>query len=201
MQPVHPPSSPFPPPPPQPWADTLPTLTTPRLHLRWLIESDAPAILSIFGDPEVMRYWSTPPLPDLAAAHGLIQEIQRLFHSRSLFQWGIESKTDARLLGTCTLYHLDLAHRRAEIGFALGRHAWGHGFGTEAIHHLITFAFDTLLLHRLEADVDPDNHRSLRLLERLGFVREGYLRQRWHHLGRLHDAVFLGLLRTDFRKP
>jgi [ribosomal protein S5]-alanine N-acetyltransferase len=181
------------------WGDELPRLSGRRLDLRWLTREDAPAILAIFGDPEVMRFWSSPPLEDLAAAAGFIDEIHGLFRSRQLFQWGISTRDDGAVIGTCTLYNLDLAHRRGEIGFALRRSAWGQGLATEAVEVLIGFSFDRLGLHRLEADADPQNESSLRLLERQGFQREGYLRERWHNLGQIQDAVFLGLLRREWK--
>lgn len=181
------------------WGDRLPVLQARRLRLRGLEPGDASSILEIFGDDAVMEFWSSPPLRDLGAAAGLIAEIQELFESRRLFQWGICSQDNDEVLGTCTLYHLEHAHRRAEIGFALGRKSWGQGLATEAVETLIRFTFETLGLHRLEADADPANERSLRLLEKQGFRREGYLRERWHHLGKLQDAVFLGLLKPEWR--
>ncbi|MCB1033850.1 MAG: GNAT family N-acetyltransferase [Acidobacteria bacterium] len=180
------------------WGDELPRLEASRLYLRSLTAGDAPAIFSIFGDPEVMRYWSSPALTDLKAAKRLIQDIQELFESRELFQWGIARQETGEVLGTCTLFKLDWAHRRGEIGFAVGRSAWGLGLGAEAVDVLLRFCFETLDLHRLEADVDPDNERSLRLLERQGFRREGYLRERWLHLGELRDTVMLGLLQREW---
>ena len=70
---------------------------------------------------------------------------------------------------------------------------------TEAVELLLGFAFERLGLHRLEADADPQNVGSLRVLERQGFRREGYLRERWHTLGQVQDAVFLGLLRREWK--
>jgi [ribosomal protein S5]-alanine N-acetyltransferase len=180
------------------WGHELPRLAGKRVDLRWLTLQDAPAILTIFGDPEVMEFWSSPPLQNLDGAAGLIEEIHQLFGARRLFQWGICLPETEEVIGTCTLYNLHPAHRRAEIGFALRRSAWGRGFANEAISLLFRFAFESLDLHRLEADVDPKNERSLRLLERHGFRREGYLRERWHHLGKVQDAVFLGLLRMEW---
>jgi RimJ/RimL family protein N-acetyltransferase len=63
---------------------------------------------------------------------------------------------------------------------------------------LLDHAFGALCLHRIEADVDPRNTPSLRTLERLGFVREGYLRQRWAVGGERQDSVLLGLLASDW---
>ena len=75
---------------------------------------------------------------------------------------------------------------------------WGRGLGAGAVALLAGFAFDVLGLRRLEADVDPRNTASLRLLERLGFVREGHLRERWILGGEIQDAVFYGLLRREW---
>jgi RimJ/RimL family protein N-acetyltransferase len=89
---------------------------------------------------------------------------------------------------------LDSQNKRAEIGYALGREHWGHGFMHEALVGLIGFAFGELKLHRLEADVDPRNMRSMRSLARLGFKQEGVLRERWHVNGEIQDTALCGLL-------
>jgi RimJ/RimL family protein N-acetyltransferase len=179
-------------------ADSLPTIHTARLQLRWLTPDDVPALAAIFGDAEVCRFWSSPALSDMAAAEALHTEIVRGFAARSLFQWGIAERGTNTVVGTCTLASLSSEHRRAEVGFALARAAWGRGYVSEALPALLDFAFETLDLHRLEADVDPRNERSIRVLERLGFEREGYLRERYHVNGELQDAVLYGLLRRDW---
>jgi [ribosomal protein S5]-alanine N-acetyltransferase len=180
------------------WGDQLPRLQGRNVELRSLTAQDAQAVLEVFGDPEVMRYWSTPPLPDLAAATAHIAEIRAGFSDRRFFQWGICARDTRHLIGTCTLFNLELAHRRAEIGFAIRRSMWGRGLATDSLATVIAFAFGPLDLHRLEADADPGNERSLRVLERQGFRREGYLRERWQHLGAVQDGVFLGLLRREW---
>lgn len=180
------------------WGDRLPTLTAPRVELRHLRAGDAPEVFAIFSDPEVMRYWDSPPHRDLADAASYVDEIDGKFRSRTLFQWGVARREEDRVVGTCTLFHLDAGHRRAELGFALARAVWGQGLMSEALAALLGFAFDTLALHRLEADVDPRNERSLRALERLGFRREGYLRERYHLNGETQDTVFLGLLAREW---
>lgn len=94
--------------------------------------------------------------------------------------------------------NFDFTHRRAEVGYALGRAYWGHGYIQEALHALLDYAFGVLGLHRIEADVDPRNAASIRTLERLGFQREGYLRERWQVGGEILDGVFYGLLQPDW---
>lgn len=183
------------------WGDRLPTLTTSRLALRWLEDDDADAVYAVFREPQVMRYWSRPAFTDPAEALALIHQIRELFQARSLFQWGIAEQSSNDVIGTCTLFRLDPDNRRGEIGFALGLDHWGQGFASEAIERLIRFCFDDLDLHRLEADADPRNERSLRLLERQGFQREGLLRERYHVNNEIQDAVFLGLLRNEWKRP
>jgi RimJ/RimL family protein N-acetyltransferase len=157
-----------------------------------------PALFAIFGDPAGCRYWSSPPLADLAGAAALQREIEQLFAERSLFQWGIAERDTDAVVGTCTLASLSAEHRRAEVGFALAQAVWGRGYLAEALPALLSFAFETLGLHRVEADVDPRNAPSLRLLERAGFQREGYLRERYHMAGEVQDALFYGLLRREW---
>jgi RimJ/RimL family protein N-acetyltransferase len=184
-----------------PGADRLPTLATERLRLRWLTPADAPALLAVFGDPAVCRYWSRPPLPDVAAAAELQREIAELFAERSLFQWGIAERATDAVVGTCTLAALSAEHRRAEVGFALARGAWGRGYVAEALPALLDFGFGTLGLHRVEADVDPRNARSIRALERVGFRHEGVMRERYHIADEIQDAAMYGLLRHEWRPP
>jgi RimJ/RimL family protein N-acetyltransferase len=152
----------------------------------------------VFGDPAVMRYWSSAPLTDLAAAKALLQEIHDYFTRGELFQWGIALADTDRVIGTVTLAWIEREHRRADVGFALAKSAWGKGYATEAVTRLIQYAFDDMELHRLGADVDPRNEPSLRLLERLGFQREGLLRERYHLGDEIQDSVIMGLLRREW---
>ena len=138
------------------FGDCLPTLDAGRVQLRWLTNSDIPALLSVFGDPEVTRYWGFARLPDLAAA-ALLAEIHKEFRSGNLFQWGVEIP-DGQLAGTCTLADIDLANRRAELGFALGRAFWGRGYVAAALPALLKFAFGGLGLHRVFDRHGPPQH-------------------------------------------
>ena len=170
------------------------TIKTPRLTLRPLTDSDVDALFAIFSDPEVTAYWSSLPLADRAAAEELLASIRS---AQDLMQWGITRTGENLVIGTCTLFAINLPHKRAEVGYALGRAWWNQGIAREAVSGLLHHAFDDLGLHRIEADVDPRNAASLRLLERLGFQREGYARERWHVGGNIYDGVLFGLLRRE----
>ena len=178
--------------------ESLPTLEAPRVRLRWLSEDDVDPLFRIFSDGPMMRYWSSTPMKDRSEAVDLLVRIQRQFAERSAFQWGVERKEDGELLGTCTLFAFHRANMRAEIGYCLRSPHWKKGYMGEALGALIDYAFGILLLRRLEADVDPANASSLRILERLGFRREGLLREHVIKDAVPHDEVVFGLLRHEW---
>jgi ribosomal-protein-alanine N-acetyltransferase len=176
----------------------LPTIDSARLRLRWLTATDVPALYEIFSNVEVTRYWSWTAYTELAQAEALLAEIHDFFRSGTLHQWGVARTEDDTVIGTCTLAQIDRVHRRTEIGFALGRAHWGQGLMREAVGALLQHAFGELRMRRVEADVDPRNAASLRLLERFGFEREGRLRERYEVGGETQDSVILGLLARQF---
>jgi len=177
----------------------LPRLAASRVALRWLTDADIDALYGIFSDPTVMRYWSTLPMSDIAQAEKLVADIHEGFRAQRFFQWGVVRLEDDRIIGTCTLFAINEAQGRGEVGYGLGQAYWGRGYMNEALKALIGFAFGTLGMRRLEADIDPRNAGSLHALERLGFRREGLLRERWKVNGELQDSVVLGLLSHEWR--
>ncbi len=183
---------------PDPFTDGLPTLDGARVRLRPPREDDLADLLAVFADEETLRYWSHGPLQDLAAARTYFEGIDTGLRDRSLFQWAVTEPDEDRLIGTVTLVDWDRSHRRAEIGFILHPSRWRRGLASDAVRAALRFAFEAMDLHRVEADVDPENEASLRLLQRLGFREEGRLRERWFTFGSWKDSVMLGLLAADF---
>ena len=179
-------------------AKTLPIITTPRLVLRWVSEDDIDSLYEILSVSEVVRYMDRGPLPDREAAVAFQREIAEGNESGRMFKWGIALRDSNTLIGTTTLFNLNLDNGRAELGYAMGHAYWGKGYMNEALRALLSHAFEVMELRRLEADVDPRNAASIRTLERLGFQREGFLRERWHVNGEIQDALFYGLLRHEW---
>jgi RimJ/RimL family protein N-acetyltransferase len=179
----------------------VPTIEAERVRLRWIEESDIEELYAIFSDPRVMRYWSTPPLQNRDEAIALLREIQTSNRQGSILKWGVALKPNDNLIGTVTLFNMDRSNGRAEIGYAQATAYWGKGYIHEALQALLNYCFEDLKLRRLEADVDPRNNPSIRTLERLGFQKEGFLRERWHVNGEIQDALFYGLLKRHWIKP
>ena len=173
-------------------------LSTERLILRPLSESDAPALLSIFSDVRVMRYWSTPAWTALSTAEERIARNNRGMTAGDVLALGIFHADSQRLLGTCDLFRFDVQCQRAEIGYGLAFGAWGQGYMQEALAALIGYGFDHLALNRIEADIDPRNIASANALLRQGFRQEGRLRERWIVSGEKSDSAMYGLLLSDW---
>ncbi len=178
---------------------TAPELATARLRLRPVQSEDAPGLFEVFSDPAVMRYWSTPAWTRPEQASELVEQEAMSLAAGSSVRLAVLRADDGVLIGTFSLFALLELSRRAEIGYALARSAWGRGYAQEAGHAVIRYVFDTLGLNRLEADVDPRNEGSVRVLERLGFRREGLLRERWIVADEVCDSALYGLLSRDYR--
>ena len=177
------------------------TIHTPRLTLRWLNDSDAPALFDIHSNPEVMRYWASPPWQSMTEAEQFVDRVKSSYLTGGALQLGIERNEDRVLMGSCVVFSINKESRRGEIGYSLGRPYWGKGYMNEALRAFIGYLFNTLNFNRLEADIDPRNLASAKTLERLGFQREGYLRERWIVSGEVSDTALYGLLRREFINP
>ena len=177
----------------------FPQLQGKRVRLRGPRIEDADALFALFSDPAVMRYWSRPPMTTLGEAQGLIGEMLDSFEQRSLFNWMITTRDDDDVIGTCTLFRIDPRHRHAEIGYALRSDRWGRGIASDAVALVLDWAFRRLDLQRVEADIDPGNDGSRRLLSRLGFASEGVLRQRFFVGDVVTDSELFGLLAQEWR--
>ena len=177
----------------------VPLLETPRLRLRALVDADVPDLFAIFRDPEAMRYWSRPPMTAIAEAEELLRDIEYHATTKTLFEWGIARREDDLVIGTSTIFKIEREHRRAELGYILRRDHWKRGLANEALTAIVSHAFGTLELHRLEADIDPRNAASIRSVERLGFKLEGHLRERFFVAGDVQDSLLYGLLAPEWR--
>ena len=173
----------------------LPAIETARLRLRPLLEADIPAHYAVFSDPDVARYWSREPWTDIAQAEESIRAILAAQADGSEARFGIELLSTGELIGNVGLHHFFGSNRRCEIGYALGSRHWGQGYATEALRAAIRHGFDALDLNRIEADIDPRNAASARVLDKLGFRKEGFMPERWFVFGEFADTVNYGLLK------
>ena len=173
-------------------------LRTARLVLRPPEIDDAEAVFAMHADPEVMRYWATPPWHAMDQAVDRIEKDRASLLDGSAIRLLLQPAAGGPVLGAATLFAFVAQSCRAEVGYILSRPAWGRGLMQEALGALLHYGFGELGLRRIEADIDPRNARSARILERLGFIREGHLRERWVVGGEISDTALYGLLAREF---
>jgi RimJ/RimL family protein N-acetyltransferase len=177
--------------------ERFPTLTTARLVLRETADHDVDAVFEMESDPVAMRYWSKPPMREITEARAAVERAKGFFATGDL-RWSITRPAEDRMLGHVSLFSISEQNGRAEIGYGLARAHWGQGFMHEALTAVVDYAFGPLGLRRIEADTHPHNEASLRALERLGFAREGLLRERWQVGEEISDTALLGLLSREW---
>jgi RimJ/RimL family protein N-acetyltransferase len=170
-------------------------LTTERLTLRWHDERDVAAQFAIFSDPGVTRYWSGAAWTDMAQGEAWIARTLEMYRDGTGLPLGVELTATSEMIGNVNLHRFFEQNRRCELGYAFASPHWGHGYATEALTALLEYGFGELGLNRVEADIDPRNLASARVLERLGFRKEGYMPERWIVNGETADTVYYGLLK------
>ena len=170
-------------------------IETPRLVLRELRREDAEAVFRIFSDPEVVKYSDMDMFMNLEQAELLIERQRHRFEQKERFRWGIALKDSDTIIGTGGYVAWNHIWYNAELGYDLARPYWGQGIMTEAVRAMIQFGFEHMGLHRIEAEVMPENTASVRLLRKLDFQEEGVLHERSFWKGGFHDLAIFALLK------
>ena len=177
-----------------------PELHTARLRLRPFTSADADALFALHSNAYVLRYWDAPPWGDRERAERFIAACQQMADQGSGARPAIERASDGAFIGWCGLTRWNPVYRSASLGYCLADGAWGQGYATEAARAWLEWAFDALHLNRVQAATDTRNAASARVLEKLGFVREGTLREDCVVNGEVSDSWVYGLLRRERRR-
>lgn len=171
-----------------------PVLESARLRLRPMSADDAAAMHLVYADEVAMRWWSHAP-------HNTVEEtregLARHIADPAWRSWAITLKGDDTAIGSLAA-HEKRQGKVVEVGYSLVRSHWGQGYAREAVARLIDRLIREEGMRRVFADTDPENDGSNRLLESLGFVREGHLRGEWEtHIG-VRDSFIWGLLAEEW---
>lgn len=168
--------------------------------LRALEPSNASTCLQWFSDPEVTQHLLAGAFPLNLA---LEQEwIANTYRSQTNVVFGIFLRHDGRLIGVCGLHDINWIDRSATFGIVIGeKDLWEQGYGTEAACLLLDHGFSKLNLHRVELGVFDFNARAQRCYEKVGFRKEGCLRQKRFKDGRYCDEIVMSILETEWKRP
>jgi len=177
----------------------FPELETPRLRLIKLNESHAERLFDIFSDEESMKYWDDPPQKNIDETKELIAFLSKRIKEGTGICWGITLKEATQDVIGMVTYNAYKKDKNAYIGYILAREYWGQGLTTEALKAFIEYGFSHLEVHRIEAHVEPGNVASEAVLQKIGFQKEGLLRESTFNKGAYQDMIYYGLLKTDER--
>lgn len=171
-----------------------PILETERLVLRQLTPHDAEDLFEYFSQDQVMQYYDLETFKALEDANNIIIHFNNEFEKGKGFRWALELKSEKKVIGTCGYHNWHQEHCKAEIGYELNPAFWQQSYMKEAILPILTFGFETMGLHRVEAFIDPSNISSEKLLQSLHFNEEGTMRDYFFEKGKFVDAKIFGLI-------
>lgn len=176
-----------------------PTLQTARLCLRPVTDADADALFALHTNARVLRYWDAPAWIERQQATRFIARCREMAQEGTGARLAVTRLSDGKFIGWCALHRWNPDYRSASLGCCFDDAMWGRGYATESACAVLQWAFEILDLNRVQAETDTRNAASARILEKLGFVREGTLREDCLVNGEVSDSWVYGLIRSDWR--
>jgi len=174
--------------------DKYPVLETQRLKLRALTMDDVPVLFEMHTNPLMNRYTDRAKLQTMEEAVAKMKLILDNVAKRDTLAWAIELKETKKQIGDISFWRFEKEHYRAEIGYALLPDYWDKGYMREAARCAIDYGFSICNIHSIEANVNPNNAASIKLLEKLNFVREAYYKENYFYNGKFLDSAVYSLL-------
>lgn len=178
----------------------FPVLETDRLILRALSLTDCHAILEIFSNEEVMRYYGMFAINGLESAISLIEALQSTYYEKRGIRWAVVLKETGELIGTCGFHNLNEFHRRSELGYELSEAFWHKGYASELLNAIMNYGMHVMNLNRMEALVYKENEASQNLLTRSGFVYEGTLKSYAYFRNQYTDLLVYSFINPNHQR-
>lgn len=168
-----------------------------RLIYSELTLKDSEDIFEIRSNDDVMKFMDRTAMKSIEESETYIKKIIKDFKNQNGINWGIVEKSSDKLVGYFGFWRIIAEHCRAEIGYALKSKYQGNGYMRETLETMLDFGFNKLKLHSIEANVNPDNKLSIKLLEKFRFAKEAYLRENVLFNNKFMDSIIYSLLETD----
>lgn len=179
----------------QPQFTPFPEIKTARLLLRRMVAADAPALLFLRSNDEVMKYIDREKTKSVEEAAAFIEKINTAADNNESILWGIAlNEAPAEMIGTICFWNIQKEHYRAEIGYLLHPQHWNKGLMKEAVLAVVDYGFNQLKLHSIEGRINAGNAVSGIVLERAGFTREAYFREDYCFRGTFIDSAVYSIL-------
>lgn len=175
----------------------MPRIKTKRLLLRPFCLYDAKTYFALATDPAVLSGTDMPHDLDEASAREWIVSHPECWERRKELFMLATSLENREIIGSVSIFTHD-RHNKAELGYWIAHSFWNKGFASEATLAMVTFAFETMKLHKIEANHLVRNPSSGKVLQKIGFKYEGLLRQSYLKDGIFEDLAYYGLLQSEF---
>ena len=173
----------------------FPKMETDRLILREHTLKDAQSWFELRHNPDVMRYIDRDSPKDIAEVEDYINGLITGFEQGESMGWAIAFKDKpTQMIGNVVFWRMDFPNYRAEIGYLIDPAHWRKGLVSEALIEIIAFAFEEMKLHSIEANINPQNEASRRLLLKQGFVKEAYFKEDYYFNGKFLDSEIYSLI-------
>lgn len=176
---------------------TFPLIITERLNLREIKQEDTGSIYKLLSNPEVIKYDTFELFTSIKQAEDMVNKFNNKFKQKRAIFWGISLKNNPDIIGFCKC-EIEIPKVRADFGYDLSPEYWNICIMSEALIAILTVAFNSLDVNRIEATVSTKNKASIRVLEKLGFVKEGIMRERGYLNGSSHDMMMLSILKKEY---
>jgi ribosomal-protein-alanine N-acetyltransferase len=178
----------------------FPVLSTERLILRQVNLADINEIFFLRSDSRVLEFLGKAPVKSTAESSLFINKLNELENNNDGITWGITLNEEDKIIGTICYWNITKEHYRAELGYVLHPDFHSKGIMQEALSEVIKYGFTTMHLHSIEANTDPNNVSSAKLLERNNFKREGLFKENYFHDGKFFDTAVYSLLTQNSKK-
>ena len=172
----------------------FPILTTSRLVLRKITTDDVPELFIIRSDERIMKHIDRPRAKTNEDVNAFINLINNFEKNNDAINWAICFKDNPKLIGNVCFWRIEKENYRAEIGYTLHYDYWGKGIMNEVIKEVINYGFKEMKLHSIEANINPENEASAKLLEKNKFTREAYHKENYFFEGKFLDTVIYSLI-------
>ncbi|GIO21707.1 GNAT family N-acetyltransferase [Oceanobacillus sp. J11TS1] len=175
----------------------FPVLDTERLILREIVKEDAKGIYACFSNDDVTRFYGQETLSNIEQAERVVEFFAKNYKEKRGIRWGIERKDTQGLIGTIGFNAWTPKHKRAEIGYEIHPGHWRKGYVSEALLKVISYGFNDMDLTRIGAVVFLENEASNNLLTKVGFQKEGILKDYMYQNGVAYDTNIYSLLKNN----
>lgn len=159
----------------------FPIIETKRFRLKKLVDEYKESLINLFSDDDVMKYSGTEVLDAEKQAEFYLKKIKSMYKERQGIRWAIINKESNEFIGDIGLYNIDFYSNNTEVGYSILKKFWRQGVVTECIKEIEKFAFEKLNMNRIIAMIDKNNIPSIKLVEKLGFYRDGILREHYYN--------------------